>query len=189
MSSSISLSVLLQQSISLTQSGVLLLFCTPLFLKASLAMWYPELNCLLTYALVLHRVFIMSPAWWHKSINAEAAHNCTGLVCCFHLPHLSPQMSCTSDSSVFFDRGKAFKPQPRADLLAFGLVQKLPLLTFCRGNSLVSLGYSSHMTLPTCGVYLGALLSVAHLICNIIVHLKIQEPKTRLSSLSLLRWV
>lgn len=72
---------------------------------------------LLTRALISYRVFIVSPAWWHESINAEAAQNCTGLGCCFHLPDHPRQLNCSSDLlALFWPRGKAFKSNTRAAL-------------------------------------------------------------------------
>lgn len=132
-------------------------------------MWYPEPSAFLPHVLVSDWVFIMSPAWWHESTNAEAAHNCAGLVCCFHLPYNPHQLNPSSDFLVlFWQRGNAFKPNTRAALSAFGWVQKLPSY-FLQGHLTWFLCYSSHMP------HSPPQISVAHLTCKIILCLKLQE--------------
>lgn len=116
MSSSISLSILLQKTISPTLSCFLLLFRTLLFLKAPLAMWYPEPNAF-WHVRLYHTECLLRAQLGDMSINAEAAHNCTGLVCCFHLPDNSRQLNCCSDFlGLFWQRGNAFQPNTRAAL-------------------------------------------------------------------------
>ena len=144
-------------------------------------------KCLLTSALVSCRVFIMSPAWWHESINA--AHNCTDLVCCFHLPDNSCQLNCPSDfSGLSWQRGNAFKPSTRAILSAFGWVQKLPS-RFLQGYlTCFFVLLKSHSCISVFS-YIRSLLSITHLIFSISVHVKLQKAKPRLSWSPSLEWV
>lgn len=185
MSSSISLSVL-PKSIRPTLCCFLLLFRTLLFLKASLAMWCPEPNAF-WHVHSYHTGCLLWAQLGDMSINAEAAQDCTGLVCCFHLLGYSRQLNCSSDFlGLFWQRGNTFKPNIRAALLAFGWVQKL-LARFLQGHlTCFFVLLKSYASFPTFNL---PHISIVHLVCNITVHLKIQEANPRLSSLSLPEWV